>query len=84
MSAGSIAAGMQAVIGSVAAGSVFATLTSAAMFGYGLPIVLEGAWGVSSAVLWGIAAWRNGRGNGGADSGRLLLGDRTEDNEGGD
>jgi hypothetical protein len=51
MSAGSIAAGIHAGIGSVAAGSVFATLTSAAMFGYGLPILLGGVWGVSSAVL---------------------------------
>jgi hypothetical protein len=56
---GSIAAGIQAGIGSVAAGSGFAILTSAAMAGYGVPIVFGGVWGVSSGVLWGIAAWKN-------------------------
>lgn len=55
---GSIAAGIQAGIGSVAAGSVFATLTSAAMAGYGAPIVLGGVWGISSVVCWGFAAWK--------------------------
>lgn len=65
---GSIAAGVQAGIGSVAAGSLFATLTSAAMAGYGLPIVLGSVWGISSAVLWGITVWKNwGKGDGDDD-----------------
>jgi hypothetical protein len=64
---GSIAAGIQAGIGSVAAGSVFATLTSAAMAGYGVPIVFGGVWGISSVVCWGLAAWRNWR-KGGAEA----------------
>jgi len=58
MRTGSIAAGVQAGIGSVAAGSVFATLTSAAMAGYGVPIVFGGVWAISSAIGWGIAAWK--------------------------
>jgi hypothetical protein len=58
MTTGTLAAALQASIGSVAAGSVFATLTSAAMAGYGVPIVLGGVWGVSSAILWAIAAWK--------------------------
>ncbi|KAF2024472.1 hypothetical protein EK21DRAFT_94053 [Setomelanomma holmii] len=63
VAAGSIAAGIQAGIGgSVAAGSVFATLTSAAMAGYGVPIVFGSVWGISSAVCWGIAAWKRWRG----------------------
>lgn len=28
------------------------------MMGYGLPIVLAGVWGISSAVCWGVVAWR--------------------------
>ena len=58
---GSIAAGVQAGIGNVAAGSIFATLTSAGMSGYGAPIVFGGVWGISSAVCWGIAAWKKWR-----------------------
>ncbi|KAF2448235.1 hypothetical protein P171DRAFT_428344 [Karstenula rhodostoma CBS 690.94] len=61
VAAGSIAAGIQAGIGNVVAGSVFATLTSAGMAGYGLPIVLGGVGGISSAVGWGIAAWKRWR-----------------------
>ncbi|KAG9184969.1 hypothetical protein G6011_11799 [Alternaria panax] len=61
IAAGSIAAGIQAGIGSVAAGSVFATLTSAAMAGYGAPIVLGGVWGISSVVCWGVTAWKKWR-----------------------
>jgi hypothetical protein len=56
MVSGSIAAGIQAGIGSVVAGSGFAILTSAAMAGYGVPIVFG-----SSAVLWGAAAWKKWR-----------------------
>jgi hypothetical protein len=82
MRAGSIAAGIHAGIGTVAAGSVFATLTIAAMFGFGLPVVLGGVWGISSAVLWGIAWWKKGHGNGGAENGILLICDGTEDDEG--
>jgi hypothetical protein len=55
---GSIAAGIQTGIGSVAAGSILATVTSAAMAGYGVPIVLGGVWGIGSAICWGIAAWK--------------------------
>lgn len=55
---GSTAAGIHASIGSVAAGSLFATLTSAGMGGFGVPIVIGTVWGVTSAVGWGIAAWR--------------------------
>jgi hypothetical protein len=57
---GSIAAGIQAGMGNVAAGSIFATLTSAAMAGYGVPVVYGGVWGTSSAVYWGLAARRAG------------------------
>ncbi|KAF7679788.1 hypothetical protein GT037_001439 [Alternaria burnsii] len=68
VAAGSIAAGIQAGIGSVAAGSVFATLTSAAMAGYGAPIVFGSVWGVSSAVCWGFALWKKWKkGSGHAD-----------------
>jgi hypothetical protein len=58
MKLGSIAASIQAVIGSVTAGSFFATLTSAAMSGFGAPIVYGGVFAISSAVCWGIAAWK--------------------------
>jgi hypothetical protein len=61
LASGSLAAAIQASIGSVAAHSVFATLTSAAMAGYGAPIVFGGLWGVSSAILWGIVAWKKYR-----------------------
>jgi hypothetical protein len=40
MMAGSIAAGIHASIGSVTAGSFFATLTSAEMMGYGWSIMI--------------------------------------------
>jgi hypothetical protein len=48
---GSIATGVQALIGSIAAGSGFAILTSATMAGYGVPIVFGDLWGISSAML---------------------------------
>jgi hypothetical protein len=51
MVSGSIAAGIQAGIGSVVAGSGF----------YGVPIVFGSVWGISSAVLWGAAAWKKWR-----------------------
>jgi hypothetical protein len=53
---GSIAAGIQAGIGSVAAGSLFAVLQSAAMGGFGVPIVCGVTWGVTSLVCWGAGA----------------------------
>ncbi|EDU44776.1 predicted protein [Pyrenophora tritici-repentis Pt-1C-BFP] len=76
IAAGSIAAGVHAGIGSVAAGSTFAILTSAAMGGYGVPIVFGGVWAISTAVMGGIAAWKRwrGGGSGGGSGGRLLIG----------
>jgi hypothetical protein len=55
---GSIAAAIQATIGTVTVGSFFAALTSAAMGGYGVPIVYGGVFAISSAVSWGIVAWK--------------------------
>ncbi|KAF2115547.1 hypothetical protein BDV96DRAFT_646540 [Lophiotrema nucula] len=62
--AGSIAAGIQAALGNVAAGSLFAILTSAAMGGYGVVIVSSIAWGVTSLVCSSLAlavwnVWRD-------------------------
>lgn len=57
---GSIAAGAQAGIGSVAAGSTFATLQSAAMGGYGVAAVagvVQAIGGVIAGAAGGIAAW---------------------------
>ena len=62
---GSITAGVHVGIGGVAAGSTFATITSAAMGGYGVPIVFGGVWGISTAVVGGIAAWKRWTGGGG-------------------
>ncbi|KAF1828095.1 hypothetical protein BDW02DRAFT_652255 [Decorospora gaudefroyi] len=75
IAAGSIAAGVQAGIGSVAAGSTFAIFTSAAMGGYGVPIVFGGIWAISTGVMCGIAAWFGGGGSGGEtrDTAKLLL-----------
>lgn len=81
---GSVAAGIQASIGSVAAGSLFAVLTSAGMGGFGVPIVCGTVWGVASAVGWSIVAfkqWRSGNGGdkdndgdgSGANKGRKML-----------
>ncbi|KAJ4309606.1 hypothetical protein N0V94_008847 [Neodidymelliopsis sp. IMI 364377] len=52
--AGSIAAGIQAGTGNVAAGSAFAVLTSAGMGGFGLAVVVGGVLVSSAALLWGI------------------------------
>ncbi|EDU46048.1 Ifi-6-16 multi-domain protein [Pyrenophora tritici-repentis] len=81
IAAGSIAAGVHAGIGSVAAGSTFAILTSAAMGGYGVPIVFGGVWAISTAVMGGIAAWKRwrGGGSGGGSGGRLLIGGHNGD-----
>ncbi|KZM28362.1 uncharacterized protein EKO05_0005186 [Ascochyta rabiei] len=62
IAAGSIAAGIHAGIGSVAAGSAFATLTSAAMGGYGAIIVFGGVWAVPTAVLGMVAIWKRWKG----------------------
>jgi hypothetical protein len=69
---GSIAAGVHAGIGSVAAGSTFAILMSAAMGRYGVPIVFSGVWAISTAVIGGIAAWKRLRGGGDGHGGRPL------------
>jgi len=78
MRTGSIAAGVQAGIGSVAAGSVFATLTSAAMAGYGVPIVFGGVWAISSAIGWGIAAWKRNKRDSDSPDGPGEDGDRFD------
>ncbi|KAK3935436.1 hypothetical protein QBC46DRAFT_413049 [Diplogelasinospora grovesii] len=61
--AGSIAAGIQSAIGNVAAGSGFATLTSAGMGGYGTVVAAGAAQGagVATAVFSGVGAWFGGR-----------------------
>ncbi|KAF1842156.1 uncharacterized protein K460DRAFT_293919 [Cucurbitaria berberidis CBS 394.84] len=58
VAAGTIAAGIQAGIGNIVVGSTFAIFTSAAMGGYGVPIVFGGIWVLSSTILGGIAAWK--------------------------
>ncbi|KAJ8128554.1 hypothetical protein O1611_g5081 [Lasiodiplodia mahajangana] len=50
---GSIAAGAQAGIGNVAAGSTFATLQSAAMGGYGASIIAGGVQAVGALAIGG-------------------------------
>lgn len=55
-----MAAGAQAGLGSVAAGSTFATLQSAAMGGYGVAAVagaVQATGGVIAGAAGGIAAW---------------------------
>ncbi|CCC07088.1 unnamed protein product [Sordaria macrospora k-hell] len=47
---GSIAAGIQAAIGNVVAGSWFATVTSAAMGGYGVPVVAAVGQGIGAGA----------------------------------
>ncbi|KAJ4406494.1 hypothetical protein N0V85_004512 [Neurospora sp. IMI 360204] len=49
---GSIAAGIQGMIGNVVAGSWFATATSAAMGGYGVPVVAAVGQGVGAAAAF--------------------------------
>ncbi|KAG9192741.1 hypothetical protein G6011_11475 [Alternaria panax] len=57
--AGSTAAAIQAGIGNIVAGSIFATCTSAMMGGYGAVFVFGGAWLGSTALIVGLAAaWR--------------------------
>ncbi|KAI4917708.1 hypothetical protein J4E85_009800 [Alternaria conjuncta] len=56
--AGSAAAAMHAGIGSVVAGSVFATCTSAMMGGYGAAIIFGGVWAISIALVGLVAAMR--------------------------
>ncbi|KAL0257506.1 hypothetical protein SLS55_008320 [Diplodia seriata] len=55
IAAGSLAAAIQASIGSVAAGSFFATLTSAMMGGYGAPIVFGLIY---SAIVAALFLWK--------------------------
>jgi hypothetical protein len=56
----------------VAAGSGFAILTSAAMGGYGVPIVFGGVWAGGTVLMGGIAALKrwfgSSRDGGGRDS----------------
>ncbi|KAK1773530.1 hypothetical protein QBC45DRAFT_427457 [Copromyces sp. CBS 386.78] len=49
---GSVAAGIQGMIGNVVAGSWFATATSAAMGGYGVPVVAAVGQGVGAAAAF--------------------------------
>ncbi|KAI4612865.1 hypothetical protein J4E80_006920 [Alternaria sp. BMP 0032] len=56
--AGSAAAAMHAGIGSVVAGSVFATCTSAMMGGYGAVIIFGGVWAISTALVISVAVMR--------------------------
>ncbi|KAF3007488.1 hypothetical protein E8E13_005200 [Curvularia kusanoi] len=60
----SVAAGIQAVIGKVAAGSAFAVFTSAAMGGYGAVIAFGSAWLIPTVFLGAVAAfkrWKSAR-----------------------
>ncbi|GME22478.1 hypothetical protein GTA08_BOTSDO13286 [Neofusicoccum parvum] len=50
VAAGSLAAGTQSLIGSVTAGGTFATLTSAAMGGYGVGVVTGAVVGMAGAA----------------------------------
>lgn len=79
---GSIAAGAQAGMGNVAAGSLFATLQSAAMGGYGAATVngiVQGAAVASSALgLFGGKKRVDGEGGEGGDG----KGEDGHDNEG--
>jgi hypothetical protein len=83
---GSIATGVQAGIGSVAAGSGFAILTSATMAGYGVAIVFGDLW--ESAVLC-YGALQHGKNRGrGYDNARITgagnAGDEDQDDDGSD
>ncbi|CAG1972590.1 unnamed protein product [Fusarium graminearum] len=61
VAAGSTAAGVQSGIGSVAAGSLFATLQSASAGGYGVAIVHGAVQAVGAVVgARGIGAWFRG------------------------
>jgi len=52
---------MHAGIGSVVAGSVFATCTSAMMGGHGAAIIFGGVWATSTALVILVAAMRQRR-----------------------
>ncbi|WXC62739.1 hypothetical protein SNK03_008569 [Fusarium graminearum] len=61
VAAGSTAAGVQSGIGSVAAGSLFATLQSASAGGYGVAIVHGAVQAVGAVVgARGVGAWFRG------------------------
>ncbi|KAH8732443.1 hypothetical protein GQ44DRAFT_766583 [Phaeosphaeriaceae sp. PMI808] len=68
IAAGSIAAGIHAMIGNVTAGSAFAILTSAGMADYGLPIVLFSAGIFGFVGTFGIKALWERFMNGGDES----------------
>ncbi|KAF1959610.1 hypothetical protein CC80DRAFT_501811 [Byssothecium circinans] len=94
VAAGSIAAGIQAGIGNVAVGSLFALLTSAGMGGFGVPIVIGTVFGASALGCGGLAVWNKYRGKSGGgasdnegdggpppSAGPLLLKDEEEEEE---
>ncbi|RYN42034.1 hypothetical protein AA0112_g1811 [Alternaria arborescens] len=73
--AGSTAAIIQADIGNVVAGSIFATCTSAMMGGYGAPIVFGGVWFGSTVFMASLAvAWKRWRGR----SQRVIVRSRSD------
>lgn len=80
MCVGSIAAGIQAGIGNVVAGSAFATLTSAGMGGYGAAVVAGAAQaaGGAAAAVGAAGAYMSKKGKGPGDD------DNGEDNNGRD
>ncbi|KAF9697279.1 hypothetical protein EKO04_004548 [Ascochyta lentis] len=84
IAAGSAAAGIQAGIGSVAAGSAFATLTSAAMGGYGAVIVFGGVWAVPAATLGAIAVWKRWQGGNDGGQGDAVILSGGDDGDAGD
>ncbi|KAF2623599.1 hypothetical protein BU25DRAFT_494297 [Macroventuria anomochaeta] len=65
--AGSIAAGVQAGIGSVAAGSAVTVLTNAEIGGYGAIIVFDMAWAVPASILSAIQGGDNNDDDGDGD-----------------
>ncbi|KAL1637065.1 hypothetical protein SLS56_000721 [Neofusicoccum ribis] len=71
VSAGSVAASTQALIAPVAAGGVFATLTSAAMGGYGVGVVTGAVVGMAGAATLAVFTYfRRGRKDGKDGKGR--------------
>ena len=78
--ADSVAAGIQASIGSIAAGSTFAVFTSAGMGGYGAAIVFGSAWAVPMVCLGATAAWKRWQGARDRDYGsRKVIDDASRD-----